>query len=90
MQKDVIHAARLVYLKNINCYRNEHLIIYTYEMYVHSSHTKEHAWGHGTNAGSLARVSKGQRVIIVYADSENGFTPNALLTFKSGAKYCQV
>jgi hypothetical protein len=59
-------------------------------MYVHSSGTKEHAWGDGTNAGLLEPVFMGQRAIIIHADSENGFAPNALLMFKSGAKYCRV
>jgi ketopantoate reductase len=53
-------------------------------MYIHSSHTKAHAWSDGNSAGRLAPVSKGQRVIIVHAGSENGFIPNALLMCKSG------
>jgi hypothetical protein len=61
-------------------------IIYTDETYIHSSHTKEHAWGDYTNTGPLGPVSKGQRAVILNADSEDGFIPNALLMFKSGIK----
>jgi len=87
IEKDDIRAARLAYLRNISRYRREgRPIIYTDETYIHSSHTKDHAWSDGTNAGLLAPVSKGQRVIIVHAGSENGFISNALLMFKSGTK----
>jgi hypothetical protein len=54
------------------------------ETYIYSSHTKDRAWSDGKNAGLLAPVSKGQRVIIVHTGSENGFIPNALLMFKRG------
>jgi hypothetical protein len=74
IEKDDIRAARWVYLRSIRRYRNEERpIIYTDETYIHSSHTKEHAWGDCTNAGHLGPVQKGQRVVILHADSENGF-----------------
>jgi hypothetical protein len=56
------------------------------ETYIHSSHTKDRAWSYGKSVGLLAPVSKGQRVIIVHAGSENGFIPHALLMFKSWEK----
>lgn len=87
VEKNDIRAARLTYLRSISRYRNEeHPIIYTDETYIHSSHTKELDWGDCTNADPLGPVSKGQRAVILHADSEYGFIPNALLMFKSGIK----
>jgi hypothetical protein len=61
IEKDDIRAERLAYLRNISHYRNEgRPIIYTDKMYIHSSHTKDHASSDGKNAGLLASVSKGQ------------------------------
>ncbi|XP_037875263.1 uncharacterized protein LOC119630329 [Bombyx mori] len=40
----------------------------------------------GSTGGLKKPISKGQRVVIVHAGSEDGFVPNALLLFKAGAK----
>jgi hypothetical protein len=61
IEKDDIRAASLAYLRNISRFRNEgRPIIYTDETYIHSSHTKDHAWSDDKNAGLLAPISKGQ------------------------------
>jgi hypothetical protein len=59
---------------------------YTHETHIQFSHTHTNACGDGTNAGLLAAISKGQRVITVHTGSENGFIPNALLMFVLGTK----
>lgn len=88
--KDDIRAARMAYLINIFCYRCEGPpIIHSYGTYIHLSHTKFHAWGDVTNAGLLAPVSKGQRVIILNVGSENIFI-SKVLSMSIGNKFWRV
>jgi len=82
-----IRLLRIEYLRKIKQYRQEgRPIVYTDESYVDSSHSAPKAWTDGTTKGLKKPISKGQRVVIVHAGSEAGFIPNALLTFKAGAK----
>ena len=85
VEKTEIRELHLTFLRNIAQYRKEgRPIVYTDETFVHTSHTKGHGWSDAQDTGLCAPISKGQRVIIVHAGSENGFIPNALLMFKSG------
>lgn len=37
-----------------------------------------------TDEGFFTKIPKDERLIVVHAGGENGFVPNALLTFKQG------
>jgi hypothetical protein len=87
IEKSEIREMRLKYLRSLEKYRKEgRPVIYMDETYVHSSHTKPKAWTDDSGAGLKSPVSKGSRIIIVHAGNENGFVPNALITFQSGKK----
>lgn len=87
IEKSEIREMRLKYLRTVEGYRIEgRPIIFMDETYVHSSHSKDKAWSDDSNSGLKTPISKGQRLIIVHAGSENGFVPNSLLMFKSGTK----
>lgn len=84
IERHDIRLQRMKYLNNIKRYRNEgRPIVYTDETYVHSSHTKPSSWSDGTEHGLKTPISKGKRLIVVHAGSNQGFIPNALLVFKS-------
>lgn len=87
IEKSNIRLLRIEYLQKICKYRQEgRPIIYTDESYVDSSHASSKAWTDESTQGLKKPISKGQRVVIVHAGSENGFVPNALLVFKAGTK----
>ncbi|XP_063533653.1 uncharacterized protein LOC134743952 [Cydia strobilella] len=72
MEKHDVRLKRTKYLDKIKISRNEGSdIVYMDESYIH------------TNAGIKKPISKGQRLIIAHAGSENGFVPGALLVYKS-------
>ncbi|XP_046416169.1 uncharacterized protein LOC124177619 [Neodiprion fabricii] len=87
IEKTNIRFLRIEFLQKIKKFREEgRPIIYTDESYVDSSHASTKAWADGSTEGLKKPVSKGQRLVIVHAGSENGFVPNALLLFKAGTK----
>ncbi|XP_023717166.1 uncharacterized protein LOC111869699 [Cryptotermes secundus] len=82
-----IRSKRVAYLCAIKKYREEgQTIIYEDETFIHSSHTRPKNWTDDTPSGYMAPVSKGQRLIIVYAGGRTGFIPGSLLIFKSHLK----
>ncbi|XP_046586413.1 uncharacterized protein LOC124292739 [Neodiprion lecontei] len=87
IEKTNIRFLRIEFLQKIKKFREEgRPIIYTDESYVDSSHASTKAWTDGSTQGLKKPISKGQRLVIVHAGSENGFVPNALLLFKAGTK----
>lgn len=87
IEKSNIRFLRIEYLQKIRKFRDEgRPIVYTDESYVDSSHSKNMAWSDGSTKGLKKPISKGQRIVIVHAGSEEGFVPNALLLFKAGSK----
>lgn len=82
IEKSNIRLKRIEYMQNIIKYRQEgRPIIYTDESYVHTI-SKQYL----SSKGLKKPITKGERVVIVHAGYENGFIPNALLTFKSESK----
>lgn len=87
IEKTDIRKKRVDFLKQIKRYREENRpIYYMDETYIHSTYSTGKAWSDGSNKGVKVPVSKGKRLIIVHAGNEDGFVPNALLTFESGKK----
>ncbi|XP_046428166.1 uncharacterized protein LOC124183570 [Neodiprion fabricii] len=87
IEKTNIRFLRIEFLQKIKKFREEgRPIIYTDESYVDSSHASTKAWTDGSTQGLKKPISKGQRLVIVHAGSENGFVPNALLLFKAGTR----
>ncbi|XP_038207526.1 uncharacterized protein LOC119829196 [Zerene cesonia] len=87
IEKSNIRFLRIEFLQKIKKFREEgRPIIYTDESYVDSSRASTKAWSDGSTQGLKTPISKGQRLVIVHAGSENGFVPNALLLFKAGTK----
>lgn len=85
VEESDVREMRLKYLKNlIECRKQNRPIIYMDETYVHSTQSKKKAWTDASGSGLKTPVTKGQRLIIVHAGSEDGFVKDALLTFKSG------
>lgn len=87
IERHDIRLLRTAYLRSMKAYREEgRHIVYTDETYLHSTHTSAKEWSDGSCQGLKSPISKGQRLIIVHAGGEQGFVPNALLTYKSGMK----
>nr|XP_022913139.1 uncharacterized protein LOC111423981 [Onthophagus taurus] len=84
MEKNDIANLRCTFLRNVKQYREaKRPIIYMDETYIHSSHTNAKNWDDNTNTGLQKPVSKGDRIIIVHAGSENGFVPGAYARWRS-------
>lgn len=84
MEKHDVRLKRTKYLDKIKKNRIEgREIVYMDESYIHTSHVNGKGWSDSSNAGIKKPISKGQRLIIAHAGSENGFIPGALLTYKS-------
>uniref|UniRef100_A0A8D9E570 Tc1-like transposase DDE domain-containing protein n=1 Tax=Cacopsylla melanoneura TaxID=428564 RepID=A0A8D9E570_9HEMI len=87
IEKMEIRNLRINYLRKLKGYRAEgRPIFFMDESYVHSTTTKQSAWGDSSSEGLKTPISKGPRLIIVHAGSENRFVKGALLTFQSGKK----
>ncbi|KAG8287866.1 hypothetical protein J6590_028749 [Homalodisca vitripennis] len=56
------------------------------ETYFHSSSAVSKTWTESETKGLKNPISKGKRVIVLHAGSEDGFVPNALVMFESGKK----
>lgn len=87
IEKNDIRLNWIIYLTKL---RNNRLIcrpiVYTDEIYVHSTHATTCAWSDETNKGLKFPISKGPQVIIVRACTERGFVSNALLIYKFNQK----
>lgn len=82
-----IRLLRMKYLIKVREFRDEgRPIIYTDETYLHSSHTTSNSWADNSSDGLKAPISKGRRLIVVHAGSNEGFIPNASLVFESNKK----
>lgn len=51
------------------------------ETYINSDHHQKNSWSDNTDKGARVPVSKGPRIIVVHAGSEEGFVDDALLTY---------
>jgi transposase len=79
-----IAAWRQKFLRTIAAKRADNKpIIYTDETYVHQNYKPKKSWQGPSTSGVIENISSGKRFIIVHAGSENGFVPNALLTFST-------
>jgi hypothetical protein len=79
-----IRVLRISYLRSLVKYRSEDRpIVFMDETYIHGSHSVLFGWSDDSISGLFAPVSKGQRLIIVHAGSDQGFIPNAYIRFKS-------
>lgn len=58
-------------------------IIYLDETYIHQNYKPKMSWQGPSTQGVIDNISTGKRFIIIHAGSENGFVPNALLTFNT-------
>jgi len=68
VERHDIRSLRVKYLRAIRAYRKEgRPIVYADETYIHSSYTASYAWDDGSGAGLKDPLSKGRRLIIVYA-----------------------
>ncbi|KAG8317432.1 hypothetical protein J6590_026582 [Homalodisca vitripennis] len=56
------------------------------ETYFHSSSAVSKTWTERKTKGLKNPISKGKRVIVLHAGSEDGFIPNAWVMFESGKK----
>ena len=56
------------------------------ETYINTDHHQPNSWSDDTDDGARIPVSKGERLIIVYAGSEEGFVIDALLVYKLTVK----
>jgi hypothetical protein len=84
VEKQDVRSTRVAFLRAITRFcRDGRAIVYSDETYIHSSHTINTAWPDDTLRGYMAPTSKGQRLIIVHAGAEKGFTTGALMIFKS-------
>jgi hypothetical protein len=84
IEKQDVRSARVAFLRAITKFRTDgHVIVYSDETYIHSSCTTKKAWSDDTPHACMAPTSKGQRLSFVRAGTEKGFTPGALLMFKS-------
>ncbi|XP_060808779.1 uncharacterized protein LOC132903764 [Amyelois transitella] len=87
IEQSQIRFLRIEYLRKIKQYREAgKSIIYTDESYIDSSHISHHSWTDDPTKGIKKPLSKGSRLVIIHAGGEDGFVPNALLTFKAGTK----
>ena len=78
-----IRQKRIEYLNTIKQFREQKRnIVYTDETYILSSHTVSKTWTDGS-IGQTTPISKGDRLIIIHAGSENGFIPNSLTMWRS-------
>ncbi|XP_039745055.1 uncharacterized protein LOC120623223 [Pararge aegeria] len=86
IERHDIQKLRFSYLKNLLRYRQENrCIVYTDESYILTNHVQNKGWGNKDGPPLKRNLSKGQRIIIVHAGSEQGFVPNALLTYKANS-----
>ncbi|XP_072384711.1 uncharacterized protein [Diabrotica undecimpunctata] len=84
MEKHEIRKLRLDYLRKIKQFRNEkRTIVFTDETYLHSDYLKEYNWSDNSSDGLRKPASKGQRLIIVAAGTEDGFVKDSYLKWKS-------
>ena len=68
MERHDIRSLRVKYLCAIKAHREEgRPIVYADETYIHSSHTTSYGWDDQSGAGLKDPLSKGRRLIIVYA-----------------------
>ena len=82
-----IRLYRISYLCFIIKYRkNNRVIIYLDESYIHAAHIVSYCWSDNASSGLKAPVSKGKGLIVVHTGSDNGFAENVLLNFQSGSK----
>ncbi|XP_075985598.1 uncharacterized protein LOC142982799 [Anticarsia gemmatalis] len=86
IERHDIQKLRFSYLNNLLRYRQENrCIVYTDESYILTNHVQNKGWGNKDGPTLKRNLSKGQRIIIVHASSEQGFVPNALLTYKANS-----
>lgn len=84
MERSDIVAQRINFLRRIKKYREEgRPIVYTDETYVNAGHTVPKSW-QSDEIGLNIPLSKGERMIIVHAGSDDGFVPGAKALFKAG------
>ena len=83
MERQDVVMARIKYLREIKKLREQgRTIVYTDETYVNTSHNTMKCWQSADVAVNVP-FSKGERLIIVHAGSENGFINGAQLLFKA-------
>lgn len=85
IEKHNIRLKRIEYLQKILEFRRQgRKIVYTDESYVLSSHVVNKSWSSVDDDNTVKQsLSKGKRLIIVHAGGEEGFVPNALLTWEA-------
>ncbi|KAL4092454.1 hypothetical protein QTP88_026955 [Uroleucon formosanum] len=85
IEKHNIRLKRIEYLKKILEFRRQgRKIVYTDESYVLSSHVVNKSWSSVDDDNTVKQsLCKGKRLIIVHAGGEEGFVPNALLTWEA-------
>ena len=83
MERPDVVAHRIQYLRKMKQYRDAgRPIVYTDETFVHANHTMHKCW-QSDEISLKAPFSKGDRLIILHAGSEQGFIEGADLIFKS-------
>ena len=83
MERSDVVAARINYLRSMKKYRDEErTIVYTDQTFVHSGHTTPRTW-QSDDVALRVPFSKGERVVVVHAGSEEGFIQGAELVFKA-------
>ncbi|GJQ79682.1 hypothetical protein Trydic_g20622 [Trypoxylus dichotomus] len=87
MEKYEIRQLRCAYIRQINNYRTEgRPIIYIDETYIDARHTIPFEWVTESEKDKKCPTSKGKRLVVMHAGSDEGFLNGALLIFKSGQK----
>ncbi|CAH0723974.1 unnamed protein product, partial [Brenthis ino] len=89
MERPDIIAWRAKYLTQMRVNRSAAAprpVIYLDETYIHASYGVTKCWKSEDEEGVLSSNAKGARWIIVHAEGENGFVPNARVIFKSQTK----